>query len=48
LVFWLVAETIGIICACTTPSATIGVLVLSVLLVICLGLGGFLVDPTPE
>ena len=46
-VFLIIAETFGLICACLAPSATIGVLVLSVLLVICLGLGGFLVDPTP-
>lgn len=47
LMFLLIAETSGLICACMAPNATIGVLVLSVLLVIFLGLGGFLVDPTP-
>jgi len=44
VLFLLISETIGYICAITTPNATVGVLVLSIVLLVALALGGFLVS----
>ncbi|CAK9099879.1 ABC transporter G family member 22 (ABC transporter ABCG.22) [Durusdinium trenchii] len=43
-IFLLLSETIGLICATTTPNPTVGVLVLSIVLLFALALGGFLVS----
>jgi ABC-type multidrug transport system ATPase subunit len=44
----LVSETIGLLCAVTTKTPTIGVLVLSMVMLVCMALGGFLVsEPKP-
>jgi len=44
LLFQLISETIGLLCAQTTPNATVGVLLLSLVLLVCLAIGGFLVS----
>lgn len=42
--FQLTSETIGYICAYSTSNSTIGVIVLSIVLIFCLSLSGFLVS----
>ena len=41
-IFSIVSETLGLICAVVTKTATMAVLLLSLVLVVCLALGGFL------
>uniref|UniRef100_A0A7S2SAY3 ABC transporter domain-containing protein n=1 Tax=Mucochytrium quahogii TaxID=96639 RepID=A0A7S2SAY3_9STRA len=43
-IFLLISETIGYMCAVVTPEPTIGVLLLSLVMIVCLALGGFLVS----
>lgn len=48
IVFLFTSETIGLLCATATKTATIGVLLLSLVLLVCLAVGGFLVSqPKP-
>lgn len=48
IVFLLTSETIGLLCATASKTPTIGVLVLSLVLLVCLAVGGFLVSqPKP-
>lgn len=44
VIFQLSSETMGLICAATTPNPTIGVLLLSFILLIALAFGGFVVS----
>ena len=44
LIFQLTSETIGYMCAYSTANSTVGVIVLSVVLIFCLSLSGFLVS----
>lgn len=46
ILFVFISETIGLLSAALTKNSTIGVLLLSIILLVCLALGGFLVSET--
>lgn len=48
LLFLLISETIGYVCAYTASNSTVGVILLSLVLIVCLSMSGFLVSEPRE